>query len=232
MKCLVLVALIIASSDAFLKSGTLNLSGSFQAHPILANHPFLANHKLFGSQPKPVETPVTTTVAPVIVEAPTTQTTVAVQSDASAGSSATGSSHSFHSKIDVHKILNDIVGLKVLLLKQVQQGINDKFDSKLRRLEKFETHVKNHFNKNSAAASTSTVNVASDATINKSDNVVTVDAKVSVNNDSRFAPEINVITHENSSSDSHDFDLADSSLNAYKSASPSGRDPLVSNCDH
>ena len=91
MKFLIVVALIVASSEAFLKSGTLNLSGSFQAHPLLANH--LAKHKLLGgSQPQPVE------AAPVVVETPITESPVPVQSDAIP-------TQSFHSKIDFNKLL-------------------------------------------------------------------------------------------------------------------------------
>ena len=126
---------------------------------------------------------------------------------------------------------SDIVGVKTVLLKHIQQGINDRFDSKLRRLEKFETHVKNHFNKNSG--SPSNTNVELDATISTPDNGVAFDANLSVNSDSKFAPEINIITNESASTtDSHDFDLADSSLSAYKSANLSGPEPTVSNCDH
>jgi len=120
-------------------------------------------------------------------------------------------------------------------LKHIQQGINDRFDNKLRRLEKFETHLQNHFNKNSATTTTPKTNVGLDATISTPDNGLAFDSTVSVNNDSRFAPEINVITNESASTtttDSLDFDLADSSLNAYKSANLSGREPIVSNCDH
>lgn len=95
MKCLFLVSLIIASSEAFLTSGTLNLSGSFQAHPLLANHPILSKHKLFGGgQPKPTDS------APV-VETPVTESPVPVQPVVSSDS---GSTHSFHSKIDFNKI--------------------------------------------------------------------------------------------------------------------------------
>lgn len=118
-------------------------------------------------------------------------------------------------------------------MKQIQEGVNEKFESKLRRLEKFETHVKNHFNKNSAAGNPSTV--ALDANISKQDSGLAFDAKVDVNNDSKFAPEINIITNESAStgtSESHDFDLADSSLNAYKSANLNGPEPTVSNCEH
>lgn len=117
-------------------------------------------------------------------------------------------------------------------MKHIQRGINERFDSKLRRLEKFESHLQNHFNKNSATGSTPNTNAGLDATVSTPDNGVAFDATVSVNKDSRFAPEINVITNESATTDSHDFDLADSSLNAYKSANLSGREPIVSNCDH
>lgn len=99
MKFLIVVALIVASSEAFLKSGTLNLSGSFQVHPLLANH--LAKHKLLGgSQSKPVES-VPIAAAPV-VETPITESTIAVQSDPIP-------TQSFHSKIDFNKILKLVV---------------------------------------------------------------------------------------------------------------------------
>lgn len=98
MKCLVVVALIIASSEAFLTSGTLNLSGSFQAHPLLANHPILSKHKLFGGGQS-------TSAAPIVVETPITESPIPVPVQPSVVSSDSGSAHSFHSKIDIHKIL-------------------------------------------------------------------------------------------------------------------------------
>ena len=38
------------------------------------------------------------------------------------------------------------------VLKHVQSGVSQRFDNHIKNFEKFEQHISNHFNKNSAAA--------------------------------------------------------------------------------
>lgn len=102
MKFLQIFALIFvaASAQAFLTSGNLKVSGSFQAHPLLANHPFLKNHRLLGGANKP-DTPdaIDNTIIPETPPPPPPTVEAAPQLDTHKPSS------SIHSQIDIGRLV-------------------------------------------------------------------------------------------------------------------------------
>ncbi|KAG5679966.1 hypothetical protein PVAND_009501 [Polypedilum vanderplanki] len=134
------------------KSGNLTISGNFH-HSLLKNHPWInpieTEEQVPDDYVSSVATTTEATTTTTTTEASTTQEPISTSSIIESTSQVPAITNEivFTGNIDLNQVAVDAIGRHVKILEHIQRGISSRIDNHIRRLERFENHVQNHFNK-------------------------------------------------------------------------------------